>query len=290
MDATRLEGGHAPAVSEVLDGLNDLLQLDHDAIGAYDIAIEKLEDRDHADQILGFRRDHERHIRELNEAVAGLGGTPKNEPHLTGPFKKALQALGGVGGDRGLLLAFRSNELQVRNKYDMYAAKANLWPHHVKQLVDRNALDEERHYRWVADVLAAMGVGAGEGPELDAATRARERAMVGGGRLDEVTDAVAGVAGQVRDRAAGLAGSVRDSVAGGTGAVGNRIAGLMDRDEGALGAPVYGGINRVRGQLDSGLGRAREGTDALEERIRTKPLQMLLVAGIAGFVVGRLLR
>jgi hypothetical protein len=64
----------------------------------------------------------------------------------------------------------------------------------------------------------------------------------------------------------------------------------MDRDEGALGAPVYGGINRVRGQLDSGLGRAREGTDALEERIRTRPLQMLLVAGIAGFVVGRLLR
>ena len=38
-DTTRL-GGHAPpATAEILDGLNDLLQLDHDAVGAYEIAM-----------------------------------------------------------------------------------------------------------------------------------------------------------------------------------------------------------------------------------------------------------
>jgi hypothetical protein len=126
-DTTRLDAGHAPpATAEILEGLNDLLQLDHDAVGAYQIAMEKLHDRDHADQIAGFRRDHERHIRELNELIADLGGTPKNHPHATGPFKLALQSLGGLAGDKGVLMAFRTNELQVRSKYDSYAQQVRL--------------------------------------------------------------------------------------------------------------------------------------------------------------------
>src|SRR5690606_20084718 len=110
-------GLSAVSDAEVLDGLNDLLQLGHDAIGAYEIAIEKLDDRDHADQIAGFKRDHERHVRDLNEMIRSLGGTPVNEPHATGPLKQAMQSLGALGGDKGVLIAWRANELQVRAKY-----------------------------------------------------------------------------------------------------------------------------------------------------------------------------
>jgi rubrerythrin len=327
---TQPGGGAAPAVSEIVDGLNDLLQLDHDAIGAYDVAIEKLADRDHANQILGFRRDHERHIQELNELIAALGGEAKNQPHLTGPFKQALQSLGALGGDKGVLAAFRQNELQVRSKYELYAAKANHWPQNVKRAIDRNALDEERHYRWVADALQAMGVGTGEGAEIDAATAARERTLVTGTTVENAVEAIvdaAGVAreriadaagtarerladvagtareratdlagtareratelaGTARERVSGLAESVRGGVAEGSTGAGNRISGLMDMEEGPLAGPV----GRVRG----GVGTARQGavdaTSTLEERIRDKPVQMLLIAGVAGFVVGRLLR
>jgi vacuolar-type H+-ATPase subunit H len=317
-------------VSDIIDGLNDLLQLDHDAIGAYDVAIEKLADRDHANQILGFRRDHERHIQELNELIAALGGEAKNQPHLTGPFKQALQSLGAVGGDRGVLAAFRQNELQVRSKYELYAAKANHWPQNLKRAIDRNALDEERHYRWVAEAMQAMGVGMGEGPEIDAATAARERTLVTGTTVEHAVEAIvdaAGVAreriadaagtarerladvtgtareratelagtareratelaGTARERVSGLAETVRGGVAEGTAGAGNRISGLLDMEEGPLAAPV----GRVRG----GVGTARQGavdaTSTLEARIREKPVQMLLMAGVAGFVVGRLLR
>jgi rubrerythrin len=327
-DMTRPGGGAAP--SEIIDGLNDLLQLDHDAIGAYDIAIERLEDRDHANQILGYRRDHERHIQELNELIAALGGTPKNQPHLTGPFKQALQALGALGGDRGILTSFRTNELQVRSKYEMYAARANHWPENVKRAIDRNALDEEKHYRWVADTLQAMGVGMGEGPEIDAATKARERVILGNTALDQARDTldtarekivdvagtarekivdaagtarerIADVAGTARERASELAGTARERVsgltghaehgtagyaAGSTASGGNRISGLLDMEEGPLAGPV----GRVRG----GVGTARQGavdaTSTFEQRIRTKPVQMLLAAAVSGFVVGRLLR
>ena len=309
-------GTHAPALQEVLDGLNDLLQLDHDALAAYDVAISKLEDRDHASQISGFRRDHERHVRELNELVTRLGGTPVNHPHATGPFKTALQSLGGLAGDKGLLMAFRTNELQVRTKYDTYASKAMLWPPEVKRVVDGAALDEERHYAWVAGVLQRMGVGHGEVEDVHAMNAARERANVGGGVIDSAKDAVTGAASSVagtvsgaassvagtvggavggaassvagtvggaassaadavRDRVSGLAGQVRGGVSSGAGAVRNRISGLLDTEEGPLSGPVD---------------RAQALGTGFEGRVREKPLQTLLLAGVAGFVIGRLLR
>lgn len=290
-------GHQPPALAEVLEGLNDLLQLDHDAIGAYDIAIEKLQDRDHADQVLGFRRDHERHIRELNDLIAGLGGTPMNHPHATGPFKAAMQSLGGLAGDKGILLAWRTNELQVRTKYDSYASKAMLWPPEVKRIVDGAALDEERHYRWVADVLQRMGIGAGENPDLDGPDRARERANAGLGLVNQAKERVAGVAEQVGERVSELAGTVRERATAGAGAVGNRISGLLDTESGPLAGPLSGARTRVddasvrlRGHAETARVRAGDAQVAFEERARERPLQTLLMAGLAGFVIGRLLR
>jgi ElaB/YqjD/DUF883 family membrane-anchored ribosome-binding protein/rubrerythrin len=239
--------GHAPATSEVLDGLNDLLQLDHDAIGAYEIAMEKLEDREAAAQIAGYLRDHERHVRDLNELIRSLGGTPHNQPHATGPFKEALQSIGALAGDKGILMAWRTNELQVRTKYDAYASKANLWGADVKRVIDRNALDEERHYQWVSDALAALGVG---------------------------TDGAS-----VRERAGEVMGSVREKVSAGAGAVANRLQGM------------WGGEGEgLRGGLEGAGDRAGQVVDRFEDHVRESPLQTLLVAAVAGFVIGRLLR
>lgn len=278
-EVTRSGAGRTASTEEILDGLNDLLQLDHDAVGAYEIAMEKLENRDHAGQIAGFRLDHERHIRELNEVIAALGGTPKNHPHATGPFKLALQSLGGVAGDKGVLMAFRTNELQVRTKYDAYAAKANHWPADIKRTVDRCALDEERHYRWVSDVMASMGLGAGEGPEIDAMDRMREQ---GGSTLQNLTG-----------KAGDLAGAARDKVSAGMGAVTNRISGLVDAggDQAEwVQATVGDTVDTVRVRAGDAARDVRERMGDFEDRVREKPLQTLLIAGIAGFVIGRLLR
>lgn len=273
-------GSRTPATSEILDGLNDLLQLDHDAIGAYEIAIEKLQDRDHADQIAGFKRDHERHVRELNEAITRLGGTPKNEPHATGPLKQALQSLGGLAGDKGVLIAWRTNELQVRTKYDSYAHKAMLWPDDLKRLIDRNALDEERHYDWVTEVLQRMGVKTAEGLEQDMATRMRERSS-GPSQVD-----------QVREKAGEAAGRAREGVAGGLESVANRISHLVDQQGGGRMAGV---ADRVAGGMESTARYVREGNmqdlrHDFEEQVRRSPAQTLLVAALAGFVIGRIIR
>ncbi|HEX2093588.1 MAG TPA: ferritin-like domain-containing protein [Longimicrobiaceae bacterium] len=326
-----------PETSEVLDALNDLLQLDHDAIGAYDIAIERLQDRDHANQIAGFRLDHERHIRDLNEAIARLGGTPMNEPHATGPFKQALQSLGGLAGDKGLLIAWRVNELQVRTKYDTYAARAVHWPDDLKRLVDRNALDEERHYEWVTQVLDKMGVPTAEGLEQDAATKLRERSAGPGvvdtlreragdlaatarervgdlaeGARERVSDLAEGarervgglaggareragdLAGGARERLGGVAGGARESVAGGLEAAANRISHLVGGQDGE-GGRMAGVANRLAGGIEGTARYVREGNleelqTGFEEQVRRSPVQTLLVAALAGFVIGRILR
>jgi ElaB/YqjD/DUF883 family membrane-anchored ribosome-binding protein len=293
-DTAQGVGRRAAPTSEVLDGLNDLLQLDHDAVGAYDIAIEKLDDRDHADQIAGFRRDHERHIRELNSLIAELGGVPKNEPHATGPFKEALQSLGGLAGDKGVLMAWRTNELQVRTKYDSYASKAMYWPDNVKRIVDQNALDEERHYRWVADVLQTMGIGAGEGMETDLASGLRERMNTTpgvGDRLRNVTD-------QTKERAGDLAETARMRLADGLESTAERLDQLADQQQGTgSGARERVGdvAHRIADRIESTAESLRHPSgqssgESLEQRIREHPLQSLLVLFAAGFVVGRILR
>jgi rubrerythrin len=301
-DTTRLDGGLAPpATAEILEGLNDLLQLDHDAVGAYEIAMEKLKDRDHANQIAGFRRDHERHIRELNELIAELGGTPRNQPHATGPFKLGLQSLGGLAGDRGTLMAFRTNEGQVRAKYDAYAAKANMWPTHIKRVIDACALDEERHYRWVHQVL-----GSDENAALDKIDTAREKAEAHARPIDKVSNA-AGVAKDrvldasdtVRERVMDASDTVRERVAGGVDAVRNRLQGVLNRDGGASGTGLYAdeayagaptGASRVADVRDRVTTVAGSAGKSFEQRFQEQPLQTLLIAGIAGFVIGRLIR
>jgi hypothetical protein len=139
--------------------LNDLLQLDHDAVHAYTIAVDKLENAGWKESLVRYRGDHQRHIDELTTHIRSLGGTPVELPHIpTGVFKSAVQAAGAAGGDRGILLAFKSNEGQVRDKY-WRAANAG-HPAETSALLRRNAHDEEVHYRWVAGVLESIGAGA----------------------------------------------------------------------------------------------------------------------------------
>jgi ElaB/YqjD/DUF883 family membrane-anchored ribosome-binding protein len=279
---TDRDGPATVANEEILEGLNDLLQLDHDAIGSYEIAIEKLEDPDWSMQISGYLADHERHVRELNEAIAGLGGTPRNEPHATGPLKLAIQRLGEVGGDKGLLMAWRTNELQIRTKYDSYASRAVSWPHRLKALIDRSALDEERHYRWVVGVLEELGMDFGGGAEDGIANRLRES----GTRINGM-----------RERAGGVLNDARARAADGLAAAAERIDRAASRQEmtGGAKARAAEAAHRLAGGMDATAGLLRS-PDAdqiredVETYVRDNTLRSILITVAAGFVVGRILR
>jgi rubrerythrin len=156
---------HSSGVREaaLIAELNDLLQLDYDAIGAYTLAISALRDRNLRNTLIGFRKDHERHIAELVELIRARGGIPLRMPHFpTGIFKLLVQAAGSVGGfaggDRAVLLAFVANETQARDKYRRHA-NASDHPGNITAILERAARDEETHHRWAWDALGRLGTG-----------------------------------------------------------------------------------------------------------------------------------
>jgi rubrerythrin len=176
------ERGQAPgrvSTEEVVDALNDLLQLEYDALGAYELALENLPAPEHREQLELFRRHHERHVQELNMHIHSLGGSPANEPHATGPLKQALQGLGALGGARGTLIAYRSNELQIRDRYTDCVARAVHWPPGPRKMVERHAVEEERHVRWATALLERWPSRATRSGLADMARR-RSLALAGG--------------------------------------------------------------------------------------------------------------
>jgi rubrerythrin len=151
----------------LLAELNDLLQLDHDAVGAYTLAIQSLPRDAVSETLRRFRDDHERHVAELSDLVRAHGGTPAQLPHLpTGVFKLAVQGLGNAGGLRETLLAFKANEAQARDKYRRHADRTH--PADVEAVLRSAAHDEETHYAWAAEMLERIGAGTDTVPGVAA--------------------------------------------------------------------------------------------------------------------------
>jgi rubrerythrin len=142
----------------LIAGLNDLLQLEHDALPAYALAIAGLREPEPREALETFRQDHLHHVAELTALVRERGGFPLPLPHIpTGLLKLAVQAAGLPGGDRAVLLAFRANEWQSREKY----ARAAADPHdpEMAAVLAHAAADEARHYAWAVASLERMGLG-----------------------------------------------------------------------------------------------------------------------------------
>ncbi|HYD99768.1 MAG TPA: ferritin-like domain-containing protein [Alphaproteobacteria bacterium] len=143
----------------LLARLNDLLQLEYDALPSYRLAIALLRTEEYRSALESYLADHERHVEDLSRLIHERGSVALRLPHVpTGFFKLAVQAAGAAGGERAVLLAFRANEQQSRDKYAR-AAEAEQ-PPEVAALLRRHAEDEARHFDWVCATLENLGVGS----------------------------------------------------------------------------------------------------------------------------------
>lgn len=128
---------------ELIDDLNDLIQLDFDAVRAYETAIDKLRDVSARGDLVLFKQDHERHIEDLSRAVLRLGGLPRDRGNLKGILLDGLTALRAATGDVGALRAMRMNERITNRTYQ----KALQHPLSLdtRAIVLANCEDERRH-------------------------------------------------------------------------------------------------------------------------------------------------
>ena len=142
------------ANQDVVDDLNDLLQLDCDAVAAYEIAIGKLRDVGARGDLVLFKQDHERHIEDLSRTVLRLGGTPKDRGDLKGILVDALTALRSASGDVGALRAIRMAERIVNRRYGSTLAHA--LSEDARAIVKAHRDDERHHLLEIRDHLERL--------------------------------------------------------------------------------------------------------------------------------------
>lgn len=129
---------------EIVSALNDLIETDHNAIGAYNTAIDGLSDHPAIrDNFIKFRGDHERHVRELSPFVRQYGGDPEKKPGGMGVLRKGWTAVSKLGGSDAILSAMVSNEESAVSAYEEGATKN--FPPDILHYVRLGLEDERRH-------------------------------------------------------------------------------------------------------------------------------------------------
>ncbi|MFO7177532.1 MAG: ferritin-like domain-containing protein [Pseudomonadota bacterium] len=136
--------------------LHALLELEHDAILAYTVAIERLEDITAKHRLEQFRADHQQHVRMLEAALESRGKRPPYHGDLKAVLTQGKVVIGNLVGDRGILMAMHSNENDTNTAYERAVGRADL-DSELHALFSEHLEDERRHRRWIQDQLETLG-------------------------------------------------------------------------------------------------------------------------------------
>jgi uncharacterized protein (TIGR02284 family) len=138
--------------TEILKRLNDLIQLDVDAVEAYTQAIRHVKYDDIKKRLTEYQEDHKDHVQDLTAMVRSLDGKPVDStPDLKGYLIEGFTALRSVTGPKGALEAMRSNERLTNRRYEEAAALD--FPEEVLALVKKNLTDERVHLHYIEEII-----------------------------------------------------------------------------------------------------------------------------------------
>lgn len=139
---------------QIITDLNDLMEVDYDAIAAYQSAIERLDNADYKAKLTEFMGDHKRHIEELSKVVRDEGGTPPTEGDAMKILTKGKVVIAGLVGDETILKAMNANEKVTNTKYED-AVEAG-YAEQIQSLLHKGLSDERRHKEWIETTLERL--------------------------------------------------------------------------------------------------------------------------------------
>jgi uncharacterized protein (TIGR02284 family) len=145
MDATVLSH------DQIIHELNEVLQCDIDALGAYQAAIDAIAEPEVKRQLTQFQADHQRQVAMLKELVQRAGGTPKERADLKGILQRGFTRVAGLVGAESCLKAMLTNEKMTNAVYTRHCQKA--YPADILAVLRRGLDDEQRHYEWIEIAL-----------------------------------------------------------------------------------------------------------------------------------------
>lgn len=126
-----------------------LLELEYDALEAYEVAIDKLENTQYKQKMRDFKEDHQRHVKELSQLltahrISDIPTGPSGKQWLT----KGKVALGSLMGDKAILLAMDTNEDDTNTAYERMVERDDIWAY-AKDFLRGALADERKHKAWI---------------------------------------------------------------------------------------------------------------------------------------------
>ena len=142
--------------SDFVKALQELAELDYDAIEAYKVAIDKLRNDDYKEEMKSFQKDHERHVEEINKILVSHGGEIIESPSGKQWLTKGKVALANmISEDKGILNAMLSNEEETNEAYKRMNHHEHLFPDAV-ETVRKGLQDERKHKKWIEEALKSF--------------------------------------------------------------------------------------------------------------------------------------
>lgn len=147
--------------TQVVKLLTNLVELDFDAIGAYQAAIDRFESPAYKGMMQQFMQDHERHTRDLSPLIIELGGSPPTSGDLKEVLIKGKVVLGQITGDSGILSAMQSNEDDTNTAYERAVERLDITDR-IRAVLARGLEDERRHRAWITQELDRIKMGVSQ--------------------------------------------------------------------------------------------------------------------------------
>lgn len=139
----------------LVDMLNQLIELDFDAIEAYRTAVARMKDDGDRRQLALFMADHERHTRELTAMVQQLGEVPSAGPDMKKLLTSGKVFLGSFISDAAVLFAMRTNEDDTNKAYERAVSRRDL-SKEMREILERSLQDERLHRTWIKQRVEAL--------------------------------------------------------------------------------------------------------------------------------------
>lgn len=131
-------------ISDIIDNLISLYNIEIDAIKRYDSALKKISEKDINESIKKFRDDHARHVESFARIINGLGATlPSSSEDLQGLFSGAAASLQSLIGTEGALEGLQSEEKITTKSYE--DAVEQDFPPDILSVLSRYYQDEKVH-------------------------------------------------------------------------------------------------------------------------------------------------
>lgn len=134
--------------NNIKDLVEALLQLEMNALEAYDATIERLENQQFSQQVAQFRQDHYQHVEAMTQIARPLGIEIPEAGAKSLLTKGKVVIADMIGNDSAILTAMKTNEYETVMAYEN-ALKKDFLTAELRSICEKGLSDERRHRDWM---------------------------------------------------------------------------------------------------------------------------------------------